>query len=66
MQKTNYRTLIISPHCDDEVLGCGGMINNRMGDNAFVYYIGVDEFHVVSRSDRLREVKKVANFLNFD
>lgn len=66
MQNKNYRTLIISPHCDDEVLGCGGIINNRLNDKVFVYYLGIEEFHIVSRSERLSEVEKVAGFFNFD
>ena len=61
-----YKTLIISPHCDDEVLGCGGILNNRRNDTTFVYYMGVDLFHVVTKSDRIREVDAVSQLLNFD
>lgn len=61
----NYKTLIISPHCDDEVLGCGGILNNRKGKK-FVFYVGVDVFHVLSKEDRRQEVKNVASFLDFD
>jgi len=60
-----YKTLIISPHCDDEILGCGGILNNRQG-SCFVYYMGVDIFHVVKRNIRIEEVAKVAALLNFD
>jgi N-acetylglucosamine malate deacetylase 1 len=64
----NYKTLIISPHCDDEVLGCGGILNNRKNDkiDTFVYYLGVDLFHIVKRKDRIKEVENVSKFLNFD
>ena len=62
----NYKTLIISPHCDDEVLACGGILNNRKNDKTFVYYLGVDLFHVVKRKDRIKEVEDVANFLGFE
>jgi LmbE family N-acetylglucosaminyl deacetylase len=62
----NYKTLVISPHCDDEVLGCGGALNNRRNDKTFVYYLGVDLFHIIKREDRLKEVASVASFLNFD
>lgn len=60
----NYKTLVISPHCDDEVLGCGGAIANR--DEVFVYYLGVDVFHVVNRDVRLQEVEAVSEFLGFE
>jgi len=63
----NYKTLVISPHCDDEVLGCGGILSNRKEfSNTFVYYLGVDLFHIVKKEKRLSEVKAVASFLNFD
>ena len=61
-----YDTLIISPHCDDEVLACGGILNNRKGKNSYVYYLGVDKFHVISQMERLKEVDSVAKFLKFD
>jgi len=61
-----YRTLVISPHCDDEVLACGGILDNRKNDNTFVYYLGVDLFHIVKREDRVKEVEAVATYLNFD
>jgi LmbE family N-acetylglucosaminyl deacetylase len=61
------KTMVISPHCDDEVLGCGGILDNRKGfSNTFVYYLGVDLFHIVKREVRLSEVKSVASFLNFE
>lgn len=66
MKKT-YKTVIISPHCDDEVLGCGGILDNRKEKNStFVYYLGVDLFHIVKRETRLEEVSSVASFLGFD
>jgi len=61
-----YETLIIAPHCDDEVLGCGGILNNRRNDKTFVYYMGVDIFHVIRKDDRLKEVEDVSLLLNFD
>lgn len=66
MSKT-YKTVVISSHCDDEVLGCGGILDNRKESNSvFVYYLGVDLFHIVKREDRIKEVESVASFLNFD
>lgn len=61
-------TLIISPHCDDEILGCGGIIHNRQKENkkVFVHYLGIDEFHVISNNERRQEVQNVADFLGFE
>jgi LmbE family N-acetylglucosaminyl deacetylase len=61
-----YKTLIISPHCDDEVLGCGGIMKNRFNEKVFVYYLGVENFHVVDKNQRIEEVNQVSNFLNFE
>jgi len=58
------KALIISPHADDEVLGCGGFLAKH-GKDCFVYYVGIDEFHIISREDRLEEVKKVAALFGF-
>jgi len=67
MSNSEIKKLIIAPHCDDEVLGCAGVLDNRKEyGNTFVYYLGVDLFHMVKRDDRLAEVRSVASFLNFD
>jgi LmbE family N-acetylglucosaminyl deacetylase len=63
----HVHTLVLSPHIDDESLGCGGVLNNRraQGLSTFVYWFGVEEFHVVSRSERLSEAAAVAGHLGF-
>ena len=48
--------LIIAPHVDDDVIGCGG----TMGPNDVVLYLGVDKHHVVSREGRLLEAQRAA------
>jgi N-acetylglucosamine malate deacetylase 1 len=53
--------LVIAPHVDDEVLGCGGILNSRF----HVHYCGVDDFHVVDRENRLREAEACAQALGF-
>lgn len=50
------KRLIIAPHVDDDVIGCGGI----MGAGDHVFYVGVDEHHVVPRAERIREARRVA------
>ena len=57
-----YTNLVISPHIDDEVLGCGGI----MDESTFVLECGVDKFHVVSRKKRIEELEKARGLLGFD
>lgn len=67
----SYKTLILSPHLDDEVLGCYSFLAER---NVFVLYGGSDEEHITgdwvedrpSREARLDELKKVKEFLGFN
>ncbi|MDA9618332.1 PIG-L family deacetylase [Pseudomonadota bacterium] len=62
------KTLILSPHIDDEVLGCGGLIDERVksGGQVFVQFFGIEDFHEISKDGRLNEVKDVSSFLGFD
>ena len=57
----NERTLVISPHIDDEVLGCYAALH----DNCHVMECGVDKFHVVDREERLEELKALAEYKKF-
>ena len=54
--------LVISPHADDEVLGCVSWLDPE----ATVFYCGVDDFHVVGREERLREIEAVGDLLGFE
>jgi len=55
------KKLIISPHIDDEVLGCGGILDS----DTFIAECGVDEnrdipgWGKITRSDRIAEIEKV-------
>lgn len=62
------KKLIVSPHVDDEVLGCGGILYN----DSFVYYCGIDESrvepdpgHRIPLDERMAELKATAKFLGF-
>ena len=61
------KKLVISHHIDDEVLGCGGILDK----DTFVLYCGVENRYVngdmsISVVTRINELKKVSKFLNFD
>jgi len=65
---SGIKSLIISPHADDEVLGCGGILDKT----CFVYYCGLDESkvapdptHRISLEDREKEIGDVSDFLGF-
>ena len=63
----DIKNLVISPHVDDEILGCGGILD----DSFFVYYCGIDESKLrkdkdpTSVNERAEELEKTANFLGF-
>jgi len=58
----NYKRLIISPHIDDEILGCGGILD----EDTFVLECGVDKFHIVSDEERIKELGEAKKILSFD
>lgn len=66
--------LVIAPHPDDEVFGCGGLIHRakQEGARVFVLYLTVgttQDFSKPGRStqtERIKEIKRVASLLGFD
>lgn len=68
------RALVIAPHADDEVIGCGGLISRikRAGGQVHVLYLSVDgltEYSAAGGSStrqRLSEIQQVARFLSLD
>lgn len=65
--------LIVAPHPDDEVLGCGGTISalRARGDEVTVVYVVVSDSHQHSEAGfssaetRLAEIERVAKLLDF-
>lgn len=62
------KVLIISPHADDEVLGCFSFLKG-----AFVLYCGLDESlcpsdpkHRIPFEEKMKEIVKVSKFCDFD
>lgn len=55
------KKLVISPHIDDEVLGCGGILDK----DTFVLHCGVEDRSYVSAEERLKEIKEAQKMAGF-
>lgn len=55
------KKLIIAPHIDDEVLGCGGI----MDKDTFILYCGVEDRSHVSRKERIAELEEIRKLIGF-
>ena len=70
----NDKLLIIAPHPDDEIIGCGGLIQKvkNAGGKVYVLFLTVGptrDFSIKGFSesqDRKKEIEKVASFLKYD
>lgn len=70
----NQTLLVLAPHPDDEVLGCGGLITKikNQGGKVYVLYLTVgdtDDISAIGRTNatqRIKEIKKVVKFLKID
>ncbi|MDO8649129.1 MAG: PIG-L family deacetylase [Candidatus Peregrinibacteria bacterium] len=68
------RMLIVAPHPDDEVFGCGGLIHRckREGGEVYVLFLTVGTTADFSKSgvstmdERMKEIESVANALKLD
>ncbi len=70
----NKTLLVVAPHPDDEVIGCGGLISKvkEAGGKVFVLFLTVATTKDFSQNgsstkqERLQEIKNVARFLQLD
>ena len=67
----NQKLLVIAPHSDDEVLGCGGLISKikKSGGKVYVliFNLGFEKDDTVeSQEKRKNEVKNAMNILDVD
>jgi LmbE family N-acetylglucosaminyl deacetylase len=53
--------LVISPHIDDEILGCGGILDNE----TMVLHCGIEDRSTVSAEERLQEIEDAKSILGF-
>ena len=65
MNNLEFKKLIISPHADDEVLGCASVLDK----NAFVYICGLDESgfpaDATSTNERIKHLDEASKVLGF-
>ncbi|HSK91764.1 MAG TPA: PIG-L deacetylase family protein [Euzebyales bacterium] len=68
------RVLVLSPHPDDEVIGCGGLLSKVKdeGGQVFVQFVTLGDTRDVSvtgmstADERVREIERVAGVLKYD
>jgi len=55
------KKLVISPHIDDEILGCGGILDSH----TVVLHCGIEDRSTTSAEARLGEIQRAREFLGF-
>lgn len=74
MNLENQTLLVVAPHPDDEILGCGGLISKikQEGGNVYVLFMTVGDTKEYSQNghstkdERLREIEAAAKYLEYD
>lgn len=75
MDFPRHRTLlVIAPHPDDEIFGCGGLISRmkRAGGKVYILYLTVGTTKDFSKKgsstldERMKEIEKVSRYMGFD
>lgn len=74
LELANKTLLIIAPHPDDEVLGCGGLIKRIKDQKGKVYVLfltvgDTDDYRkegLSTGSERMQEIESVAKFMKYD
>ena len=73
MNLKKEKLLVISPHADDEVMGCFGLINKikKGGGEVYVQILSLGVFNKIegpriTKEDWKKEVSNVSKFLNID
>ena len=74
LELSKQKLLIIAPHPDDEVIGCGGMIKKikEAGGRVYVLFLTVGDTRDFTKKglstakERGTEIKKVAKYLKYD
>lgn len=70
----NRTLLVVAPHPDDEIFGCGGLIHaiKRAGGKVYVLFLTVGTTKDFSKkgkstlAERMQEIERVAKFMHFD
>jgi LmbE family N-acetylglucosaminyl deacetylase len=55
------KRLVISPHIDDEILGCGGILN----EESFVLHCGIEDRTTIPAEQRIEEIVNAQQYLGF-
>jgi len=62
----NTNLLILSPHPDDEILGCGGLMSKVKSNNGKVHVLLFTYGYASQSSTRRQEFENVMNYMNVD